>query len=43
MITHDCKAKQILPTINPNPKGIQVMGNQINACRQICELEGERA
>jgi hypothetical protein len=43
LITHDYRAKEIYPTINPNPKGILCIGSQINACRQICELEKERA
>jgi hypothetical protein len=43
MITHDCRAMKIYPTINPIPKDIQGIGSQINACLQICELEGERA
>jgi hypothetical protein len=42
MITHDYKAKQFYPTINPNLKGIQGIGNEINACMQICELDRER-
>jgi hypothetical protein len=43
MMTQDCRAKQINPTIKPNPKGIQDIGNQINASKQICELEEEIA
>jgi hypothetical protein len=40
-MTHDYKVKQIYPSINPNPKGIQGIGNQINASRPMYELEGE--
>jgi hypothetical protein len=42
MISQDSKAKQIYPTVNPNSKGIEGIGNQINACRPIYELVGWR-
>jgi hypothetical protein len=40
MITNDCKAKQIYLTIEPNPIGMQGIGNQINACK--CVTRGRK-